>query len=142
MKTITRALIVLAMAAGIGVAVAAPAQASYGECNSGYVCVWYNINGGGTRVELFNNPGTCVTFLGQVWDNQIDSFRNSLWQGRHVQFYDGNNCNGQLLWRDSVWMNGGPFAVGVQDNFEYNAPRGGPLTNHRNKASSAWFNNG
>lgn len=118
------------------------ASASYAECNSGYVCIWYNINGGGTRVESYGNPGTCVPFSGQSWNNQADSFRNRLNNGHHVQFYDGTNCNGQVLWRDGLWMDDGPFAVGMMDNFEWNTPHGSTATIHRNKASSIWFNSG
>jgi len=138
-----RAIVATLMGLVLAVAFVAPAAAAYSNCNVGYVCGWYDTNGGGTRVELYGNGGTCVSFAGQPWDNQFDSFRNNMTtNGRHVQFYDNSNCTGQLLWRDSVWGDGGPFAVGVQDNFEWSTPRGGAAVHHRNRASSAFFNTG
>lgn len=137
---ITRAIVVCLISTGVVAIVVSPANASYTECNSGYVCIWYNDNGGGTRYEAYANPGTCHTALsGSPANDQANSFRNRLTNGKHVQFYNGTNCNGTLLLDSNRF--GGPHAVNAQNNFHYGLI-GVQFIDHKNKASSIFFNTG
>jgi len=132
----------LVLGGGLAVAVAAPAQASYSECNTGTVCIWNATNGSGSPIGggFSSTPGTCFDLFGAQNDS-ADSFRNHT--TKSVQFYDNHGCTGQLLKSED----GRTIFDGVtQANFmqvDTVASHPGcqfPSTCNRNRASSVFFN--
>lgn len=138
-KTITRALVVLAMATGIGAVAAAPAQAAYSDCTVGYVCLWNDSGGVGFPSLVRNDPpGTCYN-VPTFWNDKMDSFSNRLLFGKHVQFYKDANCTGHLMHQQNNNRSSGPFGSDpvTSDNFLSSINH-----NDRNILTSIWFNNG
>lgn len=133
----------------LGVA-ATPAQASYSDCTDGIdlVCIWTSTGGDGTKYSFHGVSGFCTNIT--AGDNTADSFLNNR-SSKHVQFYQLPDCQGYVLCRQGSngWINcpgslDDPIAAGVSGNFLLtDAPGGGGgQLNHRNKASSIFFNTG
>jgi hypothetical protein len=105
----------LALVAGVGLAVATPAAAapaapavatvttlapfaspaqilSFADCPVGQGCVWQNINGGGSRLNLpFSTYyGHCWNFTGS-WNNAISSAEVGYGSGYGIRF-SNDNC--------------------------------------------------
>lgn len=129
---------------------AVPAQASYSDCTDGIelVCIWTSTGGDGTRYSLHGVSGFCTNIT--AGDNTADSFMNNR-SSKHVQFYQLPDCQGYVLCRQGSngWINcpgslDNPFPAGLTGDFlRTSAPGGGGgETNHRNKASSVFFNTG
>lgn len=141
-RRITALLLAVGFGVGFAVAVAAPAQASFSDCNVGTACIWNATNGSGTPIGggFSATPGTCFDLFGAQNDS-ADSFRNRT--TKSIQFYDNHGCTGQLLKSED----GRTIFDGVtQANFmqvdqvmshpgcQY------PSTCNRNRASSVFFN--
>lgn len=92
-KIVTRVLLVLAMAAGIGAIAAAPAYAAYNCSNQSWVCLFSHQNGGGTRyvlVEPANQP-LCQGLPG-YFNDQAYSVQNNT--NDVVTVFEHGNCTG------------------------------------------------
>ena len=126
---------VVALLLGAGVAVtSAPAQAYWSDCPSQYVCAFPNSNGGGAPLfAIYRSPGTCYS-LDAADNDQADSFRVRLTNGKAVQAYKDVNCTGTRLILNCC--SDGPFPAGTMSNFS-----SGPIVDNRNKLSSVFFNN-
>lgn len=146
-RRIAVVLTALTVALGAVLVVATPANAAYDGCTFGYVCM-YNGNGGeGTRHSYHGVSGFC-TNINDV-PNTANSFYNRRDDGKHVQFYDGTNCTGTVLCKQSIailecesGVSDGPHAAGTAATFISAPRRGGGCWCHRDKASSIFFNNG
>lgn len=135
----------LGLLLGVG---ATAAQASYSDCTDGaeLVCMWTSTGGDGTRYSVAGVSGFCSNIT--AGDNTADSFMNNR-SSKHVQFYQLSNCQGYVLCRQGSngWINcpgslDNPLPAGTTGDFlRTNAPGGGEI-NHRNKASSVFFNTG
>lgn len=136
-QRILTVLAALAVIIGMQFAAPSPAHAGYNDCiTPNLVCLWEGTGGNGNQWSWYANPGTCVT-MESFLRNKMESFYNSLNNGKHVQFYDLPNCTGAELKRNGGGIGGtfGPFPVGTQDSFC-------GVCNHRNRVDSIWFNNG
>lgn len=148
MSTVRRLAVVftaLGVLLGVGAVAASPAFAAYDGCTFGYVCMYSGNGGTGTRHSYAGVSGFC-TNIGDV-PNTANSFYNRRDNGKHVQFYDGPDCNGAVLCKDGgFFMCPGslsdPHAAGTHATFIDRPVRAGVEINHKNKASSIWFNNG
>lgn len=103
---------VLLLAFGGAVAVAAPAQASDGDCLTGRLCVWHNYNYPGSPVYYWTisggSGGYCVNFGGSLNDN-VDSWTiKSEAFGRSATMYSNANCSGTPISYIAPTWNGGP----------------------------------
>jgi hypothetical protein len=128
---------VVALASVVAIAqlaIAQPAHASYSQCPSDYVCLFNGGGGAGTPTEVvYRSPGTCYNITIAAANNTADSMYNHLSNGHHVQFYDLANCTGQRLYLNCC--DDDPVPAGTSSDFlNY-------IWDHRNKASSIWFNN-
>ncbi|MEU0302657.1 peptidase inhibitor family I36 protein [Streptomyces sp. NPDC006175] len=81
----------LVAALGIGLT-AAPAQASWDDCESGALCAYSQTKGGGTP--------------GQVWGNNYDLFQYSKFDNAKSLYNNGNSCDVALY--PNTWFRGGP----------------------------------
>ena len=140
-RRVTGTLAALLVGLGLTVAVQSPAQAltGYDRCEGwGLVCVFTEVNGGGTIYRLVGTPGQCIDMVGGGV-NSADSYANRRAGNisHHIQFYDNFGCSGTLL--KVAYYGGGPIPSGAEGNFAvFRTSRG----THRDRVNSVWFNNG
>jgi hypothetical protein len=118
------------------------ANASWSQCWIGHVCIWDINSGSGTLLYSAHAqpPGTCQNIPSSAED-RANSFYNHMNNGRHVQFYGGDNCSGHALHKNDG--SGGsldPYYDGETGTFIDTGTS--PCHCDSNRASSIFFNTG
>lgn len=99
-QRIVSMLTVLAMAAAILVATAAPANATvYWNCPSGHGCVWMDANGSYHKIDIafsVAQPNVCYNLTG-AWNDAVSSASSDYGSGWDLMLFWDANCG------DSSW---------------------------------------
>jgi hypothetical protein len=100
-KRIAAALTALAIAAGIVLVAAEPAQAySYWGCPEGVGCMWVNSGGGGSRIVVsVSNTGynTC-RLMPAGWNDVASSASGDFGGGWEMAVYKDSTCSNGSPW--------------------------------------------